>query len=65
LQMLSQASLDIINARQRFIEAHRALVDVRAEIGLGQFYGYGDTAECPPNEGALRAEGPVRLAAVA
>ncbi|RXD05130.1 hypothetical protein EQZ23_08410 [Sphingomonas sp. UV9] len=65
LQMLSQASLDIINARQRFVEAHRALVDVRAEIGLGQFYGYGDTAECPPNEGALRAEGPVRLAAVA
>ena len=65
LQMLSQASLDIINARQRFVEAHRALVDVRAEIGLGQFYGYGDTAECPPNEGALRADGPVRLAAVA
>jgi len=65
LQMLSQASLDIINARQRFVEAHRALVDVRSEIGLGQFYGYGDTAECPPNEGALRADGPVRLAAVA
>ncbi len=65
LQMLSQASLDIINARQRFVEAHRALVDVRAEIGLGQFYGYGDTAECPPNEGALRADAPVRLAAVA
>ncbi len=65
LQMISQASLDIINARQRFVEAHRALVDVRAEIGLGQFYGYGDTAECPPNEGALRAETPVRLAAVA
>ena len=65
LQMVSQASLDIINARQRFVEAHRALVDVRAEIGLGQFYGYGDTAECPPNEGALRAETPVRLAAVA
>ncbi len=65
LQMVSQASLDIINARQRFVDAHRALVEVRAEIGLGQFYGYGDTAECPPNEGALRAEMPVRLAAVA
>ncbi|MES3099579.1 sigma factor-like helix-turn-helix DNA-binding protein [Sphingomonas faeni] len=65
LQMISQASLDMINARQRFVEAHRALVAVRAEIGLGQFYGYGDTAECPPNEGALRADGPVRLAAVA
>jgi hypothetical protein len=69
LQMMSQASFDIINARQRFVEAHRALVDVRAEIGLGQFYGYGDTAECPPNEGALHAAAdlgsPVRLAAVA
>jgi DNA-binding CsgD family transcriptional regulator len=69
LQMVSQASFDIINARQRFVEAHRALVGVRAEIGLGQFYGYGDTAECPPNEGALHAAAdlgsPVRLAAVA
>ncbi len=65
LQMISQASLDIINARQRFVEAHQALVQVRADIGLGQFYGYGDTAECPPNEGALRAETPPRLAAVA
>lgn len=65
LQMVSQASLDMINARQRFVEAHRALVEVREEIGLGQFYGYGDTAECPPNEGALRADSPVRLAAVA
>jgi DNA-binding CsgD family transcriptional regulator len=65
LQMVSQASFDLINARQRFVEAHRALVEVRAEIGLGQFYGYGDTAECPPNEGALPAEVPLRLAAVA
>lgn len=65
LQMISQASLDIINARQRFVEAHQALVQVRTDIGLGQFYGYGDTAQCPPNEGALRAETPLRLAAVA
>ena len=69
LQLVSQASFDIINARQRFVEAHRALVDVRHDIGLGQFYGYGDTAQCPPNEGALRgvAAGdlPHRLAAVA
>jgi hypothetical protein len=69
LQMVSQASSDMINARQRFVEAHRALVDVRHDIGLGQFYGYGDTAECPPNEGALRSvamgDAPPRLAAVA
>jgi DNA-binding CsgD family transcriptional regulator len=69
LQMVSQASFDIINARQRFVEAHRALVDVHTEIGLGRFYGYGDTAPCPPNEGALHDVAdpvtPVRLAAVA
>jgi len=65
LQMMSQASFDMNNVRQRFVEAHRALVDVRSEIGLGQFYGYGDTAQCPPNEGALRTDAPARLAAVA
>jgi len=74
LQMVSQASFEMVAVRQRFIEAHRALVDVRTEIGLGQFYGYGDTAECPPNEGTLRLAtefdapahlAPVHLAAVA
>ncbi|MCK8456712.1 sigma factor-like helix-turn-helix DNA-binding protein [Sphingomonas faeni] len=69
LQMVSQASFDMINARQRFVEAHRALIDVRHDIGLGQFYGYGDTAECPPNEGVLGGislgDAPPRLAAVA
>ncbi len=69
LMMVSQASLDMINARQRFVEAHRALVAVRHEIGLGQFYGYGDTAPCPPNEGvstgAPIGDASVRLAAVA
>ncbi len=69
LQLVSQASFDMVNARQRFVEAHRALVDVRHDIGLGQFYGYGDTAQCPPNEGVLRSDAigdtPPRLAAVA
>ncbi len=69
LQMVSQASVEMVAVRQRFIEAHRALVDVRTEIGLGQFYGYGDVAECPPNEGALRVatdfDAPVHLVAVA
>ena len=63
LQLISEAQMDIVNARQRFIAAHRALVTVRRDIGLGQFYGFGDESECPPNEGALR-EAP-RLAAVA
>ena len=69
LQLVSQASFDMVNARQRFVDAHRALIDVRHEIGLGQFYGYGDTAECPPNEGALHGmpmiETDVRLTIVA
>ncbi|MEG3171070.1 hypothetical protein U1708_02475 [Sphingomonas sp. ZB1N12] len=68
LQMVSQASFEMVAVRQRFIEAHRALVDVRTEIGLGQFYGYGDTAECPPNEGAIRIatgfDAPVHLAPI-
>jgi hypothetical protein len=63
LQMVAEASMDIIKARARFVEAHRALVEVRRDIGLGQFYGFGDVSECPPNEGALR-EAP-RLSAVA
>lgn len=65
LQLVSEASTQIITARQRFIEAHSALVAVRREIGMGQFYGFGDEGKCPPNEGALRVETPVRLAAVA
>lgn len=65
LQLVAEASSDIIRARQRFVDAHRALVSVRSEIGLGAFYGYGDEGECPPNEGALRPEAPVRLVAVA
>lgn len=63
LQMVAEASMDIIKARQRFVDAHRALVEVRRDIGLGQFYGYGDVSECPPNEGALHAA--PRLSAVA
>ena len=67
LQMVAEASMDIIKARQRFVDAHRALVEVRRDIGLGQFYGFGDVSKCPPNEGALREAqtGAPRLAAVA
>jgi len=63
LQLVAEASMDMIKARARFVEAHSALVEVRRDIGLGQFYGFGDVSECPPNEGALR-EAP-RLSAVA
>ena len=51
LQLVSDAASDIIKARQRFVDAHRALVSVRTEIGLAGFYNYGDEGECPPNEG--------------
>jgi DNA-binding CsgD family transcriptional regulator len=67
LQLVAEASMDMIKARARFVEAHRALIAVRHDIGLGQFYGFGDVSECPPNEGALRAssDAPPRLSAVA
>lgn len=69
LQLVSDAASDIIKARQRFVDAHRALVGVRTEIGLAAYYGYGDEGECPPNDGALRsgveAFPPVRIVAAA
>ena len=65
LQLVSDAATDIIKARQRFVDAHQALVSVRSEIGLGRFYSYGDEGECPPNEGVLRGEAPMRLVAAA
>ena len=51
--------------RQRFVDAHQALVAVRSEIGLGAFYAYGDEGECPPNEGALRDDARLHLVVAA
>ena len=59
LQLLSDAASDMMRARQRLIEAHRALVETRGAIGLR---GYGDEG-CPPS--ALNEAMPVMLAAVA
>ena len=61
LQLISDASADLIRARQRFVEAHGALVAVRTEIGLG--FLYGDESECPPNNGALPTGEVVKLVA--
>lgn len=63
IQLVADASMDMMKARQRFVDAHRALVEVRHDIGLGRFYGYGDVSDCPP-AGALGVEVP-RLSAVA
>jgi len=65
LQLVADASSDLIKARQRFVDAHRALVAVRSEIGLGAFYAYGDEGECPPNEGALRDDARLHLVVAA
>ena len=66
LELVSQASADLIRARQRFIEAHALLVEARADIGL-QTVAYGDESECPPGfTGPMGlAETPARLVAVA
>lgn len=53
LQLVSDAASDLVRARQRLIEAHAALVEVRSEIGLGTYYGYGDVGDCPPSSGQL------------
>ena len=46
LQLLSDAAGDLMRARQRMVEAHRALVDTKGAIGLRA---YGDEMECPPS----------------
>lgn len=63
IQLVSDAAADLVRARQRLVEAHKALIVVRSDIGLGAFYAYGDQGDCPPNEG--RSVQPITLAAVA
>lgn len=63
LQLISDATADMIRARQRFIEAHALLVDARNDLGLRA---YGDESECPPGfTSPTTAETPARLVAVA
>ena len=59
LRMVSEASADLIGARQRLIEAHGLLLQVREGIGIR---GYGDISECPE---LGHGDKPVRLSAVA
>lgn len=45
IRLVTDAQHDIVRARERLIEAHRALSAVRAGIGLPS--AYGDEFECP------------------
>ncbi|WP_267379331.1 MULTISPECIES: hypothetical protein [unclassified Sphingomonas] len=63
IQLVSEATADLVRARHRLVEAHRALVTVRSDIGLGAFYAYGDESDCPPAQ--ARSPQPVVLSAVA
>jgi len=45
LQLMSDATADLIRARNKMVEAHAALVLVREGIGIR---GFGDVSECPP-----------------
>jgi hypothetical protein len=63
LQLVTNAAAGLVRARQDMIEAHRALVSARDDIGLRA---YGDTSECPPTDSPRAfASGSVGLAAVA
>ncbi|MDB5681045.1 MAG: hypothetical protein JWO16_850 [Sphingomonas bacterium] len=62
LRLVSEGASALVKARQSFVEAHRILADVRAEIGIT---GYGDISECPPTDPAAMIEEPLRLVAVA
>lgn len=69
LQLVSEAAADLVRARQRMVEAHAALVDVRDEIGLRNHFAYGDEGNCPPSltptgERAIEHHG-VKLSVVA
>ncbi|WP_174285803.1 hypothetical protein [Sphingomonas bacterium] len=59
LQLLSDAAADLVRARQRMVEAHRALFDTKGAIGLR---GYGAEG-CPP--ASIDEHPAVMLAAVA
>ena len=59
LQLLSDAAGDLMRARQRMVEAHRALVETKGAIGLRA---YGDEG-CPPS--AIDGRPTVKLTAVA
>ena len=45
LQMMMDATADLMTARRKLIEAHAELVLVRNGIGIRSF---GDESECPP-----------------
>ena len=65
LQLVSEAAADLVRARQKLVDAHVALMDVRNGIGLREFHAYGDVVPCPSATLEDRVVGTPRLAAVA
>ncbi|MGY4395651.1 hypothetical protein ACVWZA_000812 [Sphingomonas sp. UYAg733] len=63
LRLVSEGASALVKARQSFVEAHRILAEVRAEIGLTR--SFGDTGECPPTEPTGEIDAPFRLVSAA
>lgn len=50
LELVAQASANLVTARGLLAEAHAAFRKTQSEIGLDAF-SYGDVAKCPPPSG--------------
>lgn len=61
IQMVMDATADLVRVRQKLIEAHGTLAQIPASIGIRNF---GDESECPPMASAEPAA-PVHLKVVA
>lgn len=61
LQAMSEVASDLIRVREKAVQAHRMLVDVRRDIGLARMYG---DPPCPPASAVDRSSPPI-LAVVA
>jgi outer membrane protein TolC len=52
IQMVMDATADLVRVRQKLIEAHACLAQIPDSIGIR---GFGDTSECPPKAEAAPA----------
>ncbi|WP_267397237.1 MULTISPECIES: hypothetical protein [unclassified Sphingomonas] len=62
LRLVSEATGDLMRARQKLIDAHSALLEVRSDMGLRA---YGDQSECPPDVVGPMARSATPIALVA
>ena len=60
IQMVMDATADLVRVRQKLIETHASLALLPDSIGVR---GFGDSSECPPQ--ALHDSAPARLRVVA